>query len=320
MGRSQPTPLRIASSGISAPVRNNTMRRDAEETEGDSAANGALPLSPAHAAERITPKDFKQERQRRAEREAKDILASRPLEKSGDVAPGFGAAAVEAVNGYTPSTALAAPTDVVLDPAADSIRARGMAAMAKSSAPRPGRPSTESCAEVDDPSLRLASKSSIDIKDTDFASFVFAAQTSGEAPVHIDQDAVEVLAEQPASEKAEKVAAEPEPSECRVEDMLPPFSNSCMRQFFTRLDDEGAGKITKNQWVDFFKRNANLRKLLLKDEDDAEAEDDARIMRRLLRQVKEVDTNKDGFVDWDEFLGYFRRCGYVLNSEEDSKG
>merc|ERR1712227_512697 len=69
-----------------------------------------------------------------------------------------------------------------------------------------------------------------------------------------------------ALEGSQQELAEPR-FEDTIHELVPPFSVSTTRELFSHLDDEGTGKITKNRWLEFFRKNPSLRKLLLKDEE-----------------------------------------------------
>jgi len=304
----KPAELRIGASGICAPVRNPISPKftEGEVDENGTAADGSpalvLPSSPAF--DRTTPKNFKEGRHNKAAAVANDILSSWRNDKNTDgVAINEGTEENEA--GLAAGTA-----PPPLDPVFEAIKARGLAAMAKTSPTGHERPATVGGGEQ----LLVGEAGEFGSKPRDILE------------VAIEGDWIEGCADNEfslvmspagpaeAADVGEEGPAPADISQIELQDATPPFRISFMREWFTLLDDEGAGKITKNQWVEFFKQTPKLRKLFLKDED--EPEDDARLMRRLLRQLKEVDVNKDGFIDWEEFVTFFKGCGYVEDATE----
>jgi hypothetical protein len=240
-----------------------------------------LPSSPS-AAERTTPRLFKQERQGRDKMVASGILNSRRLVEgsaTGEVVSASYTTLTSPISA-TPEEASNMPTSDV----AAAIRTRGIEAMSRSS------PKGRGCMSCE-----------FDAKPTDV---IAGLETSVAASCTDPLADIDFL----ATDKADDVSDDPVP-QAAFDSMTIPFSMSMMRELFTHLDDEGTGHISKNQWVEFFRQKRNLRKLLLKDEEDGE--DDARIMRKLLRQLKEVDLKKNGFVDWEAFISYFQRSGYT---------
>lgn len=218
---------------------------------------------------------WKQERQHRGGVVAKDILSSAHPDR---MAAESGDAADVKTNPM-----LQQVVDEPLSPVAAQIRARGLAAVSAKRASA-GQVQPSSAPAADDLALAEPAASPVPGGGVDGTAKQDQAERSVEDSLH---------------------------------ELVPPFSIPTMRELFSHLDDEGTGKITKNQWLEFFRKSPSLRKMLLKDEEGGSPadEDDARIMRRLLRQLKDVDINKDGFIDWDEFSSYFHSCGYVLQSE-----
>lgn len=252
-----------------------------------SSPPASLPSSPTAASDHITPRLFKHERQERDRVTGNCVLAARRP----DFAASGTASASDPASPCTSPTSSSALSDVAV-----GIKARGEKAMAKG---RPGTASGNACASSDHPPEGNGNTE------------------TGAADGRGANEMVNITEEGLLAEPSDNIFDVADASERSFEDMVPPFSMSELKEFFLHLDDEGAGKISKNHWVDFFRTNPKLRKLLLKDEDDQE--EDARIQRRLLRQLKDVDLNKDAFIDWDEFLAFFQSAGYVQNSESEGK-
>lgn len=105
-----------------------------------------------------------------------------------------------------------------------------------------------------------------------------------------------------------------------------------LRQWFNSMDIDHDGHITKQEWFSFLSGNIRLRHILLhreaeppnfiKDRFSAETvqmlQEEAKELKKLTRIMRELDANKNGMLEFDEFVDLFRRSGHLMQYRLDS--
>jgi len=101
-----------------------------------------------------------------------------------------------------------------------------------------------------------------------------------------------------------------------------------IRSWFNEMDSDHSGHISKSEWFEFLRKNPEFKAMILngsgalppKDRFSAEAilalKDEAKLMRRLLKIWREIDTDGNGTLEWEEFVEIFRRSGNLLEYRE----
>lgn len=123
----------------------------------------------------------------------------------------------------------------------------------------------------------------------------------------------------------------------------PLFDVVTLRNWFIEMDGESSGHVTKDGFMSFLRSRPQLRRLMLQTHDTnkqqkaggptldkghvasarlktgasstrtpSSREAEALEMRRLLKLLKEIDEDKNGTLEWEEFIEFFRRAGYLL--------
>lgn len=125
----------------------------------------------------------------------------------------------------------------------------------------------------------------------------------------------------------------------------PVFDFCTLRTWFMEMDTEKDGRVSKQGFLQFFRDRPPLRRLLMyagqvafkekmeagsrKGSKEASAhytrpqtsrgvtakEAEALTMRRLLRLLKAIDEDGSGTIEWDEFVEFWRKAGFLLEYE-----
>lgn len=100
------------------------------------------------------------------------------------------------------------------------------------------------------------------------------------------------------------------------------FDLCTIRQWFMEMDIDQTGSVTKDGFMTFLRDRPQLRSLMLAHAPAknngkparvvSQRESEALEMRRLLKVLKDIDEDKNGTLEWEEFVEFFRRSGYLL--------
>jgi len=131
-----------------------------------------------------------------------------------------------------------------------------------------------------------------------------------------------------APQEAErKLGSQPDPEK-------PRFDLLTLREWFNEVDKDRNGHVTKVEWLGFLQFHPQIRALVLSispqqraadggtavDEpprsEASKKETEAKHMRRLLRIWTDIDKDKNGTLEWNEFVELFRRGGFLLEYAE----
>lgn len=96
-----------------------------------------------------------------------------------------------------------------------------------------------------------------------------------------------------------------------------------IRQWFNSMDEDNNGNISKQEWLRFLRQNPKFRAMLL-NMDESVCPDrfsmrssqslqlEAKEMKMVMRLWKELDVDKNGTLDFDEFITLFERTGHYV--------
>lgn len=102
-------------------------------------------------------------------------------------------------------------------------------------------------------------------------------------------------------------------------DDRPRFDILTLRQVFNDMDTDQNGGVDKYEWMQYLRENPRLKSLVLRGcydlnekVDGGQVKQEAKEMRRLLKVWRELDQDRNGSLEWEEFVEYFRRNGLFL--------
>lgn len=118
----------------------------------------------------------------------------------------------------------------------------------------------------------------------------------------------------------------PEAMEATKSMQRPKFNIPTLRKWFAEIDADGGGQVSRRELIVAMRNHKDLQAVLLSASansenksaaDDAEAREDAiqaknAELRRIMTIMSEVDTDGSGYMDWEEFVEFFRRSGFLL--------
>eukprot|EP00746_Dinoflagellata_sp_MGD_P003335 gnl/MRDRNA2_/MRDRNA2_106481_c0_seq1.p1 gnl/MRDRNA2_/MRDRNA2_106481_c0~~gnl/MRDRNA2_/MRDRNA2_106481_c0_seq1.p1 ORF type:complete len:291 (-),score=41.93 gnl/MRDRNA2_/MRDRNA2_106481_c0_seq1:228-1100(-) len=99
------------------------------------------------------------------------------------------------------------------------------------------------------------------------------------------------------------------------------FDTFTLRRWFMEMDINGNGFVGKAEFIPFLRSRPELKKLMLShsapkhptgNTRTSDREAAALEIRRILKFLKELDYDGNGSIDWEEFVEFFKKCGYLL--------
>lgn len=98
------------------------------------------------------------------------------------------------------------------------------------------------------------------------------------------------------------------------------FDSCTIRQWFLEMDIEKTGHVEPREFMNFLRERPQLKNLMLEHaraemkgaQQCTDREFEALEMRRLKKFLKEMDEDGNGTLEWEEFVEFFRRTGYLL--------
>lgn len=102
------------------------------------------------------------------------------------------------------------------------------------------------------------------------------------------------------------------------------FDTFKIRTWFMSADKDNNGYLRKSEFLSFLTENPELSKMLTQDlresrVSETEGHPQGKVQRHLLKCFKEIDADKKGTLDFEEFLALFKRAGCFLEyTSEDN--
>lgn len=83
------------------------------------------------------------------------------------------------------------------------------------------------------------------------------------------------------------------------------------------MDVDKTGRVTKAQWIKFLQEQPQLGRLMTGEtvidvSKEACRETVAKQMRTMLKSWRQIDTDRSGTLEWEEFLEFFRSSGFLI--------
>lgn len=107
------------------------------------------------------------------------------------------------------------------------------------------------------------------------------------------------------------------------------FDIYTLRQWFMEMDTEQSGHVTKDAFMLFLRQRPQLRNLMLAQSQQQVGKNakealmtkqaaHALEMRRMLKVLRDIDEDKNGTLEWEEFIEFFRKSGYLLEYSREN--
>lgn len=106
------------------------------------------------------------------------------------------------------------------------------------------------------------------------------------------------------------------------------FDVYTLRQWFMEMDRDSSGHVTKEDFFAYLDQRPALKQLFVAHSpknsrkpggrEVSQKEAQALEMRRLLKVLREIDEDKNGTLEWEEFIEFFKRSGYLLEYSDNN--
>lgn len=91
------------------------------------------------------------------------------------------------------------------------------------------------------------------------------------------------------------------------------FNMQTLQAWFREIDDDGTGEISQREFICALQNNKHLQEVLCSMNGGTRAAVDLKAdIRRMIDVLKDVDTDHNCSLDWEEFVNFFRREGLLL--------
>lgn len=106
----------------------------------------------------------------------------------------------------------------------------------------------------------------------------------------------------------------------------PRFDVLTLRGWFNEMDSDRSGHVTKVKWLDFLRANPRIKHIILAGsgsedttamtmsllQDDSAKRTQIRQLRFLQKIWRDIDSDHNGTLEWEEFLEFFRKLGFLF--------
>lgn len=113
---------------------------------------------------------------------------------------------------------------------------------------------------------------------------------------------------------------------CDQGEKRPAYDKCTLLKWFISMDTDMSGEISKDEFVAFLRKNAHLQTMMLGQLKDTTSDGicesltprrarrsrEALGVKRMVKLFKEIDENRNGQMDFEEFVEFFRQAGFLL--------